>query len=80
MEQQKFLRYINQPSKFKTKTWVDINHKSQGKYEKVNQIIFKTSLLRSSLCDQISAYILVKGNITAANETAAAPNNAKKYI
>ena len=47
----KFLRYINQPSKFKTKTWVDINHKSQGKYEKVNQIIFKTSLLRSSLCD-----------------------------
>ena len=40
----------NQPSKFKTKKWVKINDESQGTYDKVNQIKFKTSMLRSSLC------------------------------
>ena len=40
----------NQPSKFKTKNLVEINDESQETYNKDNQIGFKTSLLRSSLC------------------------------
>ena len=35
-------------------------------------------MLRSSLCDYSDAYILVKGTITVAQATAAAPNNVKK--
>ena len=31
------------------------------------QIRFKTSVLRSDLCDYSDAYILVKGNITVTN-------------
>ena len=38
------------------------------------EIRFKTSMLRSSLCDFSDAYIIVKGNITVNNTgTAAAP-------
>ena len=49
----------NQPSKFKTKNWVEINDESRGTYNKDNQIRFKTSMLRSNLCDRSNAYILV---------------------
>ena len=45
-----------------------------------NQIRFKSSMLRSSLCDYSDAYILVKGTITVAQEIAAAPNNANKRV
>ena len=51
----------NQPTKFRTKNWDGINDESRGTYNKDNQIRFKTSMLRSSLCDYIDAYILVKG-------------------
>ena len=40
------------------------------------QIKFKTTILKSSLCDYSDAYILVKGNITV-NNTAAGDTNAK---
>ena len=49
----------NQPFKFKTKNWVEINYESRGTYNEDNQIRFKTSMLRSSLCDYNDAYILV---------------------
>ena len=39
----------NQPFKFKTKIWVEINDESRGTYNKDNQIRFKNSMLRSSL-------------------------------
>ena len=42
---------LNQPSKFKTKNWVEINDGSYGGYSTGSQIIFKTSMIRSSLCD-----------------------------
>ena len=63
--------------------WVEINDESQGTYNKGNQSGFKTSMLRSSLCDYSDAYILVKGTITVANAaiaTAAANNVDKKVI
>ena len=37
-------------------------------------------MLRSSLCDYSDTYILVKGTITVAPATAAAPNNANKKV
>ena len=37
-------------------------------------------MIRSSLCDYSEAYILVKGTITIAQATAAAPRNANKKV
>ena len=65
----------NQPSKFRTKNWVEINDESRGRYSVNSQIRFKTTMLKSSLCDYSDAYILVKGIITV-NNTAAAGANA----
>ena len=56
---------LNKPSKFTTRNWVEINDEARGTYSPNKQIKFKTSMLRSSLCDYGDAYILVKGNITA---------------
>ena len=64
----------------KTKNWVKINDESQGIYNKDNQLGFKTSMLRSSLCNYSNAYILVKTTITVAEVAAAAPNNANKKV
>ena len=66
----------NQPFKLKTTNWVKINDELHETYNKNNQIRFKTSVLRSSLCDYRDVYILVKGTITFLQVTAAAPNNA----
>ena len=54
---------LNQPSKFRTRHWVDINDESRGTYAS-NDIKFKTTMLRSNLYDYADAYILVKGTIT----------------
>ena len=54
----------NQPSKFRTKNWVEINDESRGTYDANSQMKFKTTILTSSLCDYSDAYILVKGRIT----------------
>ena len=54
----------NQPSNFRTKTWVEINDESRRGYTTSSDIKFKTTMLKSSLCDYADAYILVKGTIT----------------
>ena len=54
----------NQPSKFRTKNWVEKNDESRGVYNVNSQIKFKTTMLKSSLCDYSDAYVLVKGRIT----------------
>ena len=68
MEYQKIANLIddisNQPSKFRTKNWVKINDESKGTYNVNSQIKFKTTMLKSSLCDYSDPYILVKGKIT----------------
>ena len=78
MEYQKIANFLenasNQPSKFKTKNWVEINDESRGGYTTVSDIKFKMLMLRSNLCDYADAYILVKGTITitgAGNDAAA---------
>ena len=72
MEYQKIANLIddasNQPSKFRTKNWVEINDESKGAYNVNSQIKFKTIMLKSSLCDYSDAYIIVKGKITITGE------------
>ena len=86
MEYQKIVNLIditsNQPSKFRTKNWVEINDDVRVLYSPKKQIRFKTSMLRSSLCDYSDAYILVKGNITVNNAAAAgaAVNNTNEKV
>ena len=53
----------NQPSKFKTKNWVEVNDESRGTHNFNSQIKFKTTILKSSVFDYSDAYILVKGTI-----------------
>ena len=88
MEYQKIANLIddasNQPSKFRTRNWVEINDESRGVYNVNSQIKFKTTMLKSSLCDYSDAYILVKGTISVTNTTAQGAavnnNNNKKVI
>ena len=67
MEYQKIANLIDntsiQPSKFKTRNWVEINDESRGAYNVNSQIKFKTTMLKSILCDYSEPYILVKGTI-----------------
>ena len=68
MEYQKITNLFgNIPDKvprFITKKWIE-NHDQSGKtYNTNKQIRFKTSMLRSDLCDYSGAYIVVKGDIT----------------
>ena len=87
MEYQKIANLIddnilNQPSKFKTRNWIEINDESRGAYNVNSQIKFKTTMLKSSLCDYSDAYILVKGTITVNNTAAqgAGANNINKKV
>ena len=85
MEYQKISNLLNdtsnQPFKFTTRNWVEINDEARGPYSPNKQIKFKTSMLRSSLCDYSDAYILIKGNITVNNTAgAAAANNTNKKV
>ena len=78
MEYQKIANLIddasNQLSNFRTKNWVEINDESRRTYNVNSQINFKTTMLKSSLCDYSVAYILVKGKIAifGAGDNAAA--------
>ena len=85
MECQKIANLIdnisNQPSKFRTKNWIEKNDKSRGAYNVNILIKFKTTMLKSSLCDYSDAYILVNGAISVNNNAvAAAVNNDDKKV
>ena len=72
----------NQPSKFRTKNWVELNDDSGGVYntnsqiKSNSQIKFKTVVLKSILCAYSDVYIVVKKTITV-SYMAAAANDAK---
>ena len=85
MEYQKIANLIddasNQPSKFRTKNGFEINDESRKTYKHVNsQVKFKTTMLKSSLCDYSDAYIFVqrKITITGAGDNAAARQTDKR--
>ena len=64
MEYQKIENLIddasNQRSKFKNKNWVEINDESRGTCNVNSQIKFKTTMLKSSLCDYSDHISLLK--------------------
>ena len=83
MECQKIINLLydttNQPCEFRTRNWVEIKDESRGTHDVSTQIIFKTPMIKSSLCDYSDAYIHVKGTVTVSNtETPAGPNNRNK--
>ena len=73
MEYQKMAHLLESTSdnlsKLRTRNWVEINDKSKGNYAN-GDIRFKTTMLRSNLCDYADSYILVKGTITITDEGA----------
>ena len=82
MEYQKIAHLIddntlNQPSRFRTRNWIEINDESRGAYNVNSQIKLKTTMLKSSLCDYSDAYILVKGTICISEINNIQIDNAK---
>ena len=68
MEYQKIINLLdnisNQLSKFRTRNWTEINDQSRGVSNTNSDIRFKTTMLKSSLCDYSDAHILIKETIT----------------
>ena len=59
MEYQKIINFLNsasnQPTKFRTKNWVETNDESRRTYNTNSHTKFKTTKLTSSLCDHSDA-------------------------
>ena len=53
----------NELSKFSTKNWFGTNDHAYRTYNTNSQIEFKTTMLKSRLCDYSDSYILLKGSI-----------------
>ena len=53
--------------RFITKKWIEVQSQSGNTYNTSKPIRFKTSMLRSDLCDYSDAYVWVKGKITVTN-------------
>ena len=71
MEYQKITSLLgtttNEMPWFITKKWVDVHDQpgdANDRYKVNKPVRFKTSILRSDLCDFSDAYIVVKGHIT----------------
>ena len=66
MEHQKILNLLNEAndSKYLTRKWNIVNDRSNANCDVRNEIIFNTEVLKSNLCDNNDAYILVRGDIT----------------
>ena len=81
MEFQKIINLLHITSDYKdlsryvTKKWIEVYDQSEKNFNVNKEIRFKTSMLRSDLCNFRDAYIVVKGNINTTD-----PDNAKKKI
>ena len=71
MEQQKITNLIDTASdnlpRSITKNWIEVHDQpgsAEDRYKPSKQIRFKTSILRSDLCDFCDTYLVVKGTIT----------------
>ena len=67
MKYQKIINLLdntpNQPTKFRTNNWVEINDDACGTYNTTSEIKIKTIVLKSSLSDYSDGYILIKRTI-----------------
>ena len=79
MEYQKIINLLentlNQPSRFRTKSWVEVNDETRATFNVNSQVECKSSMLRSILCDSSDAYILASAPNTV--EAGAAAQNKK---
>ena len=57
----------NEVPRFITKKWIEVQSQSGNTYNTRKPVRFKTSMLRSGLCDYSDAYVWVKGKITVTN-------------
>ena len=57
----------NKVARFITKKWIEVQSQSGNTYNTSKPIRFKTSMLRSDLCNYSDAYVWVKGNIIVTN-------------
>ena len=84
MEHKKILNLLNEASdsKFVTKKWDIVNGQWNANYDVGNEIIYKTKVLISNLCDFNGAYILVRTGITviAAPSTQVSFKNCASFI
>ena len=77
MEYQKIMNLlIIRQIKFRTKNLIKINDDTCGTYNKDSRIKFKTSILKTSLCDYSDAYIRASRTITT--DGGGADDNAKR--
>ena len=85
MEYQKIINLLNntpnQPAKFRTRNWIEINDNAHRTYNTNSQIKFKILMLRSIICDNSDTYILAKGTVSIARVLAPAqPENVGKKV
>ena len=84
MEYQKIIDLLentpNQPTKFRTKNWVEMNDDACWTRNTNSQMKLKNSILKSSLCDYSGAYILASGTIIVAPQAGDKPNNRDKEV
>ena len=91
MELQKIVNFSSPTSDnkdlptFVTKKWIEVYDQSEGNYNVKKEIMIKTSILRSVLCDFSDAYVVVKGNITVTKKIFTAddidaPNNTAANV
>ena len=60
-------RAHNKVPRFITKNWIKVQSQSGSTYNTSKPITFKTSMLRTDICDYSDAYVWVKGKITFTN-------------
>ena len=87
MEFEKVINLLNNTSndlsKFRTKKLIEINDQSRGMYNTNSGIRFKTTMLKSSLCDYSDVCILMKRTITitgAGDDAAARQADEKNKV
>ena len=60
--------------KFITKKWIEVQSQSGNTYNASKPRRFKTSMLRSDLCNYSDAYVWIKGKVTVTD-----PNNNANF-
>ena len=66
MQCQKIINLLDTTSdnvpRFNTKKWIEVREQSGESYNINSQIRFKTSMLRTDICNYSDAYIVIKRN------------------
>lgn len=67
MECQEIIKFLGnddkQPSKLKTKTWIEVTNESRERCNPSGEINFKITMQRTSFCEYGDVYMLVKETI-----------------